>query len=344
MPRPEALYHLHEQTVRTIYSDLKQRARAAGDLLPGTPGTLVKRTTAEGHKYWYRSYYPIPRKRIEVIVGRADDTEAYDAMQQRMAFAAWAAKQVASLSKLGFQVADKEVAAVLVELHNRRVFEAGIIVVGTLAYMSWLNEYGVIATAVRTQDIDLARGRTLKLAATVPFLSSMMATEIPFRRIPGLPSDKPSTSIKLRGVDALHVDILAPGPVLGEVIAIPELDWHAQTVPFYDYLLGDPQSAAMLAGGHCIPIKLASVQRMIWHKFYSSTQRTDDPAKAEKDLVQATTLAAILVEQESVILEESYRAAPETLRAATHSRMSRIQALLRQHPQAQEAFSSLPKV
>lgn len=40
------LYQLHEQTVRTIYSDLKQRADAAGDLLPGTPGTLVKRTTA----------------------------------------------------------------------------------------------------------------------------------------------------------------------------------------------------------------------------------------------------------------------------------------------------------
>jgi hypothetical protein len=40
--------------------------------------------------------------------------------------------------------------------------------------MSWLNEYGAIATAARTQDIDLARGKTLKLAATVPFLSSMM--------------------------------------------------------------------------------------------------------------------------------------------------------------------------
>ena len=73
----------------------------------------------------------------------------------------------------------------LVELHNRHVFEAGLIVVGTLAYMSWLNEYGAIATAARTQDIDLARGKTLKLAATLPFLSSMMATQLPFHQIPG---------------------------------------------------------------------------------------------------------------------------------------------------------------
>jgi hypothetical protein len=341
MPPSEPLYRLHELTIRTIYSDLKQRAGAAGDILPGTPGTLVKRTTAEGHEYWYRSYYPVPKRRVEVIVGRADDPAAYDSMRQRMNYAAWAAKQVASLSKLGFQSADKEVAAVLVELHNRRVFEAGLIVVGTLAYMSWLNEHGAIATAARTQDIDLARGKTLKLAVTVPFLSSMMATQLPFHRIPGLPSHNPSTSVKLRGVDALHVDILAPGPMLGGIVEIPELDWHAQTIPFYDYLLEDAHSAAMLAGGHCIPIKLANVRHMVWHKFYSSTQRKGDPAKAEKDLIQAATLAAILVEQDSVDLQESFRDAPPALRAATLSRMPRIRSLLSQHPQALDAFDSL---
>jgi hypothetical protein len=53
----------------------------------------------------------------------------------------WTAKQVLALSKLGYQVADKGVASVLVELHNRRIFEAGLVVAGTLAYMSWLNEY-----------------------------------------------------------------------------------------------------------------------------------------------------------------------------------------------------------
>jgi hypothetical protein len=339
MPPSEPLYRLHELTVRTIYSDLKQRAGAAGDLLPGTPGTLVKRATAEGHEYWYRSYYPVPKRRVEVIVGRADDAAAYDSMRRRMNYAAWAAKQVAALSKLGFQSADKEVAAVLVELHNRRVFEAGLIVVGTLAYMSWLNEYG--ATAARTQDIDLARGKTLKLAATVPFFSSMMATQLPFHRIPGLSSHNPSTSVKLRGVDALHVDILAPGPLLGGIVEIPELDWHAQTIPFYDYLLEDAHSAAMLAGGHCIPIKLPNVRHMVWHKFYSSTQRKSDPAKAEKDLIQAATLAAILVEQDSVDLQESYRDAPPALRAAALSRMPRIRSLLSQHPEALDAFGSL---
>jgi hypothetical protein len=98
---------------------------------------------------------------------------AYEAMQGRIAHSEWTAKQVSALSKLGYQVADKGVASVLVELHNRKIFEGGLVLVGTLAYMSWLNEYGAMATAARTQDIDLARRQKLKLAATIPFLSSV---------------------------------------------------------------------------------------------------------------------------------------------------------------------------
>lgn len=338
---PDSLYHSHELTIRTIYSDLKQRVNAAGDLLPGTPGTLVKRTTAEGHHYWYRSFYPFPKKRSEVLVGREDDLSSYESMRQRMDFAAWVARQVATLSKLGFQSADKEVASVLVELHNRGLFNSGLVVVGTLAYMSWLNEYGAIATAARTRDIDLARGKTLKLAATVPFLTSMTATGLPFHRVPGLPSRNLSTSVKLPGVDSLHVDVLAPGPLLGEIVGVPELDWHAQAIPFYDYLLEDAQPAAMLAGGHCIPVKLPSVQHLVWHKLYSSMQRKGDPAKAEKDLSQAVTLAALLVEEDSVDLPASYRSAPDALREATKARLPRIRALLRLHPQVQDAFDAL---
>ena len=70
-------------------------------------------------------------------------------------------------------------------------------------------------------------------------------------------------------------------------------------------------------------------------------QRKSDPAKAEKDLIQAATLAAVVIEQESVDLKESYRAAPQALREAAVSRMPRIRSLLSQHPQALDAFDSL---
>ncbi len=340
MTSTRTLYRLHELSIRTLYSEVKERANVAGNLLPGTPGTLVKRA-GTGHAYWYRSYYRVPKKRFEEFVGPASNEPAYETMQQRIAYSDWTTRQVSALSKLGYQVADKGVASVLVELHNRKIFEAGLVMVGTLAYMSWLNEYGARATAARTQDIDLARRQTLKLATTVPFLSSMQATQLPFVRIPGMPSDKPSTSVKLPGAEGLRVDILAPGRVLGEIIAVPELEWHAQAIPFYDYLLEGSREAAMLAGGHCIPIKLPQVTRMIWHKFYASTHRTKEPTKAEKDLVQAVTLAAILIEQDSVSLHESFRSAPRELRTAALSRMSRIETMLAGHPQALDEFREL---
>jgi len=336
----QSLYRFHELPIRTLYAEVKERARAMGELLPGTPGTLVKRA-GTGHAYWYRSYYPVPKKRSEDFVGPEGDQAAYEAMTARIELSEWTAKQVAALAKLGFQVADKSVAAVLVQLHNLGMFEAGLVLVGTLAYMSWLNEYGALAAVARTQDIDVARSKTLKLATTVPFLSSMRATQLPFLRVPGMPSHRPSTSVMLRGIEGLRVDVLAPGSVLGNIIAVPELDWHAQAVPYYDYLLEDSQSAAMLAGGHCVAVRLPSVTRMIWHKFYASTHRTHEPSKAEKDLIQAVTLAAILVEQESVNLREFFRDAPASLRKATISRLTRIEALLTEHPQTTEAFREL---
>lgn len=336
------LYRLHDLAYRTQYAEVKERTNAAGPLLPGTPGSLYKRD-GTGHAYWYRVYYPMPGKQAEEWVGIADNEAARVTMLERMAHAQWTVEQVSNLRKLRYQVADKGVSSVLVELYNRKVLEAGLVVVGTLAYMSWLNEYGAMAVAARTQDLDLARRQHLKLATPTPFLESIKGTQLRFHPIPGMPSSTPPTSAKLPGRDGLRVDLLAPGQELGRVIQIPELQWHAQTVPYYDYLLQDPQNAAMLAGGHCIPIALPRIDRMIWHKVYASANRTRTPSKAEKDLLQAATLAAIVVEQDGMSLVSSLTEAPAKLQSAVRSRLPRLHALLVAHPETQDAFRALSR-
>lgn len=334
------LYSLHGISGRSLYADVLERANTGGELLPGTPGTLVKRA-GTGHEYWYRSHSPAPRKRSEQFVCTASDSAAYEAMQSRIASSEWTAKQVAELAKLGYQVADRSVAGVLVELHNRGIFRAGMVVVGTLAYMSRLNEYGAVAAATGAQHVKLARRQTLKLPTTISFLSAMHATQLPLAVIPSVPRKNPSTSMKLPGAEGRRVEVFAPGPILGEIVALPELDWHAQTVPFYDYLLEGSRAGVALAGGHCIPVLLPDAARMIWYDFYSSTRRGKDPAKAERHLVQAATLAAILIEQQSLLLRESYRAAPRELRNAAHSRLPRLEKLLAEHPRARDEFRKL---
>ena len=312
MPVATLRIRQHELAFRTQYAELKERTLGAGILLPGSPGTLAMRS-GTGFSYWYRVYYPVPRKQSETLVCKDGDAAALEAMKARMDFSGWASDQVSALRKLGFQVADKVAARVLVELHNQGAFEAGLVLVGTLGYMAWLNELGVMAVASRTQDIDLARRQPLKLAAPLPFMRTMQATELPFFAVPGLPSNKPSTSVKLPGVDGLRIDMLVPGKTLGAIVRVPELQWAAQSIPFYDYLLVAPERAALLAGAQCIPVRLPQAVRMVWHKLYSSTRRRGFPEKAAKDRIQALTLAAALAGDDARALKKAGQAAPDDM-------------------------------
>ena len=302
-------YREHELAFRTQYAELKERAQATGNLLPGSPGSLAKRN-GTGLSYWYRIYYPTPGKAKEQFVCKDGGKALLAAMQNQIAFQEWMAQQVSDLRKLGFQVADKSVARVLVELHNQQAFSAGLVLVGTLAYMAWLNELGIIATSARTQDIDLARRQSLKLAAPLSFIATMQATGLPFEEIPSLPATEPATSVKLPGAQGLRVDLLAPGPDLGKTIKIPELAWAAQTIPYFDYLLDHAEPGAVLAGGHCIPVRLPQAPRFVWHKLYSSTQRKGFAEKAAKDQHQALLLATHIAETESHLLRQAFDAAP----------------------------------
>ena len=104
--------------------------------------------------------------------------------------------------------------------------------------------------------------------------------------------------------------MLAPGRELGGTIKIPELAWAAQTIPHFDYLLDDAESAALLAGGHCIPVRLPQASRFFWHKLFSSTKRKGFPEKAAKDRQQAFVLGARLAETESHLLIQAFKSAP----------------------------------
>lgn len=337
MPLMSRLFRRIEEAYRAQYSEIKERTLAAGALLPGTAGTLALRGT-NGHKYWYRVFYWPPGKQREAIVGREDDEDSRQAMHERMLLAEWVGEQVAVLRKLGFQVADKNTARVLVELHNQQAFAAGLTLVGTLAVMAWLNELGAMSPAGRTLDVDLARFERLKLGASLPFLSTMKATGLPFTSVPGLDPTDPATSIKLPGAQGLRVDVLAPGRTLGTPVRIPELEWTAQAIPHYDYLLEKSEAAAVLAGLHCVPVRLPLAGRLVWHKFYSSTQRAGMIDKAEKDRRQAIVLGAALTEMDPTALRRAFEQAPAPMIKPIRSLTERLISDANGHPEFAETL------
>lgn len=336
-PRVHPLYRPVELAFRTQYAEVKERCRGAGDLLPGTPGLLALRD-GTGYRYWYRRYYPVPNVEAEDIVCKDGDEAALEDMRSRIELSGWTQSQVRALRKLGMQVADKDVARLLVELYNRGLFAGGLMIVGTLAFMAWLNELGATAVSSRTQDVDLARRQALKLAAPLPFLATVQATKLKFFPVPGMPNGTPSTSVKRPGAEGLRVDLLTPGQSLGQIVGVPELQWHAQTVPQYEYLLTESREAAVLAGGHCVPVNLPAPERFVWHKLFSGATRVNEPTKASKDVLQAATLAAVLVEQEVASFEDSARGVPPVVLSAARTRLPQLRAHLRSHPQTLAQF------
>jgi hypothetical protein len=335
---PKALlYQPHELAFRTQYAELKERARAATSLLPGTPGTLVRRT-GTGRAYWYRVYQSAGGNQVEDLIGRDDDAQKLLDARAELEFAQWMASQVRNLRKLEFQVSDKGTASVIFELRNRGLLADGLVVVGTLGYMAWLNELGARAVSARTQDIDLAARQRLKLAAPQSLLETIRATRLGFTPEPGMPNGEPPTSLKLPGRDGLRVDVLTHGRRLGESVAVTPLLWHAQTVPHYDYLLDEPRQAAVLAGGHCIPVLLPRPERLVWHKLYASASRQSFPEKAEMDLLQAVTLAAILIDQEDEALGDSVAEVPASLRGTLRRRLPAMRRALAGHERVSAAF------
>ena len=341
---PLSLFVRHQPAFRAQYAEVKERALSVGTLLAGSPGTLARRSPNPGGRdYWYRVYYPVPGKQAEQFVGPADSPEALAKAREGIAFAEWMQAQVVALRKLGFQVADKTSARVLVELHNRGAFAAGLTLVGTLAYMAWLNELGAKAVAAGTQDIDLGTQASLKLAAPLSLFETIAATGLPFRKVPNLPSSRPSTSLKLPGADGLRVDLLVPGKTLGHTKAVRALDWHAETIPFYDYVLTDSEPAAMLAGAQCIPVRLPQPARMAWHKLYSSTRRTGRRDKAAKDRQQAGTLAAILADDQPGMLEHAWRATPRPMRESIRALKRSLVGQLGAHPEARDVLDACLK-
>ena len=120
---------------------------------------------------------------------------------------------------------------------------------------------------------------------------------------------------------------------------MPALRWHAQAIPRYDKLLQEPQQAAVLAGGHCIPVSLLQSERFAWHKLFSSATGVIEPETAKKDLAQAAILLAILAllaEQDDAVLVETFLSAPADVRAAAKTRSSGLRAMLQAHSQILE--------
>jgi hypothetical protein len=231
-------------------------------------------------------------------------------------------------------------ARVLKAFSDAGVFDAGAVLVGTHAFGALGNLLGARWTDahLRTADVDVA---AVSLAASperssVDAVKALERLEMGFIPVPGLDPRHPSTSFKVRG-ESLRVDFLAPGKG-GAPVRVPSLSTSAQPLPYMDYLIENPEKAAVLdAGGFLVLVP--SPARFALHKVIVSTERpASQETKAVKDLAQAAKILEHLAESRPGDL----RLAASALHKSWQGRFERgMKRLLTLHPEAAAAARRL---
>jgi hypothetical protein len=336
----------HDASSQTRYQEVKELARAQKRVLAGTPGTLKQRTR-RGTDYWVREYIRVDGRKDDEHAGTnaAMDDRRLAALREEIELARALAAGSSRLRLLGYQRIDRKPAAVLAALFNRRLFEAGLVLAGSHAYAALLNDCGLIAPAYRTQDIDLARAQPLELALPEGTGLAELINEsgLRFVPVPGMPSRRPSTSYKVPGRETLAVDLLVPGVIAGEAIAVGELRTHGQAIPFLDFLVGEALDSVVLSPNQVVPVRLPCAERFALHKLYSSQRRGSQRDKARKDLEQAAILVSVLEEETPGLLADAWRRMPAGARSTVKRGARAALKMVADHAEAHAFLQSLSK-
>ncbi|HVZ73306.1 MAG TPA: GSU2403 family nucleotidyltransferase fold protein [Polyangia bacterium] len=342
-----SLYTAHSRPLTVLYSEIERQALDQPKAFTGTAGSVIERMNAGKFRFYARSYYDADgRKREEYLAGPVGDAAADAAaadLRARIKAQQALNASLRLLGREGFNLVDAKTYGTLASVSNHGFFTTGGLLVGSHAYGVLLNQLGVRAAAYATEDIDLARNAELAIDSTFEggLLAMLREPGIEFVEIPRLDKDQPSTSFKERGRSRFHVDLLVPSPTESfPVVAVPELHAHATGLPYLGFLLEPSYRTALASRGGCCAVRVPTPERFAVHKLVVSQLRVERGAKAEKDVHQASVLAAVLAETHPGALTDAIAELPKrALRHFTAGRASARRHLEHAHPRAWEELN-----
>ena len=244
---------------------------------------------------------------LEGYLPHADEAErAAQTTSERIEEANALLARARILARAGYARVDSRTDAILSALFDNGLFEAGTVLVGSHAYGALLNELGVRAAGYATNDVDLARPRSLALPELRSFEEMLKDSGLELLPVSQF-GKKPPTSFKPAGADPLRIDLLAPTrrTSIG-VLAIPELSAHATALPHFAWLLEHVEHSVVLGKSSVIPVNVPRPEIFAWHKMVLSQLRSRSRDKVQKDRMQAAVLFAALAALEPSALEASY--------------------------------------
>ncbi len=343
-----ALYVPHSRALSVLYADVENHALGQSQVLVGTPGSVVVRSNASGFRFYAHQHYDGLGARREAYlagpVGGHDAELAANALRRQIAEANSIVPSLRLLGREGFALADARTYATVASLHNHEVFVAGGLLVGSHAYGALLNRLGARCAPYATQDIDIARRKTLAFGRPPAgsFLTMLRDSGVDFVEVPSFERKQPSTSFKQPGRSSFRVDLLVPSPNDGyPVVAVPELGAHAIGLPYLDYLLAEAQPGVLMARHGCCSVRLPLPERFAIHKLIVSRLRTGRDAKSEKDVYQACVLCAVLADTHPGAVGSAAASVPRRAKKHLKAALTLAGRFLEQgHPRALEELQA----
>ena len=310
----------HPLVIQTVYAELQQiclDAEAAGEDPSGydAVGTIsaVPKTINE-KVYWYAQYMDSSGKRQQSYIGPDSDASTQATIDRLQSPALAESRDcrrsmVKMLHQAGYAKMDATMEGAMLALSRTGLFRSGVTLIGTPAYQAILHQMGVSErVAIQTNDVDLSFDRLkLGIPGHIDIEKVLKEWNSKMFAVPPLNLKHGESSLKIRGKD-FHVDFLTPGlySSTGRPVHISDIRFHAETLPFLDYLLGDSQKTLLMTR-YGMMAQVPEAGRFMWHKCVTAACRPSTwETKRKKDLMQARTLFEILKERDPDAIRDAY--------------------------------------
>ena len=300
--------------MQTTYAELLDRCRATAfsEAFP-EDGTFVPKTINE-KRYWYfqkpssagREQKYVGPETLELLEQISHHKQTRDDERERRAL-------VSTLVRTyGLQRPVKEIGDIIAALAQAGVFRLRAVLVGTVAYQTYAPMLGTRLqhSILQTGDVDVAQFKSVSLTVgdqVPPMIDVLRGVDKTFRAVPHIHQQSVTSYVAKGG---LRVDFLTPneGPDTDAPQHLPALQTDAEPLQFLDFLIYDPEPAAVLHNAG-IYVLVPSPQRYAIHKLIIWRYRQEGAAKRDKDIQQSVALIEILNDKRPYELKSSWNEA-----------------------------------
>lgn len=291
-------------STQTLYADLAQRVAT-----DPASGSVYTRSVA-GADYLYAKIRA-GTERIDEYIGRADDPIARaraNDYEHGTRLAAERRQTIAMLRRAGLPTPARPLGTLVSALRHMDLFDRGVVLVGTAAYLLSAPLVGQIlpAQTIMTGDADLATA-TLSLSAKddAPLLDVLRLADPSFEAI--LPLDGWEPPSKFRTSAGYLVDVITPIRTRDDrnPLRLPQLQAGAAPLQYLAWLIADSVPVIALWGSG-VTVRVPQPARYAIHKLIVAQARLPGSRdKRGKDLAQAAALIAALKLADPFALEDA---------------------------------------